>query len=219
MLTIAPPPAVYHHLRREKRVSRNGATTLNRKACSIARSLVRNVGCGGHPPALFTRMSMRPKRSSVASTRCSSCARSVTSVTTACPAVRPTRPRRRCARGRSPCAPHTRRRRPLQPTPGGAGADALARAGDERDAIGHREAVENHGFGSCLRNGRTATGTRTRPAVRCGQATGSHAARTASDPTRSPARAPGAWSRGNGRGTRRPRSRTLRTRGRAGSRT
>ena len=41
-------------------VSRNADVTLNRSAASNARSLVSSSGRGSQPPALFTRMSMRP---------------------------------------------------------------------------------------------------------------------------------------------------------------
>ena len=46
-------------------LSRNADVTLNRNAISNERSLVAMNGRGSEPPALFTRMSMRPNSATV----------------------------------------------------------------------------------------------------------------------------------------------------------
>src|SRR4051794_186318 len=63
-------------------VSENAASTLNRKAASMLRTLVFITGLGSQPPALFTRIVTRPS-SPAAATRAASWSASVTSVGTA----------------------------------------------------------------------------------------------------------------------------------------
>src|SRR5438105_2267635 len=78
MLTTAPsPPSAM--VGTQKRVSRKAVVTLKWNASSKLRSLVRTASRGSQPPALLTRMSMRPSSWVVASTKRSSWLRSVTS--------------------------------------------------------------------------------------------------------------------------------------------
>ena len=82
MLTIAPPPAATM-CGTTSLLRRNADVTLKRKAISNDRSLVAVNALGSDPPALLSRMSMRPNSSTTRATRCSSCSVTVTSVATA----------------------------------------------------------------------------------------------------------------------------------------
>jgi hypothetical protein len=82
MLITAPPPAVSTIFGTLRRVITKAVVTLKRNAFSNSFSPVRRAGFGGQPPALFTRMSIRPNASRVRSIRFSSWLRSSTSVGT-----------------------------------------------------------------------------------------------------------------------------------------
>ena len=126
-------------------VRRNADVTLNRNAASNARSLVSISARGSQPPALFTRMSMRPISPTVRSTSRSRSAVTVTSVGTA----RARRPALAdLGRDRFDVGLGARRAHDVGARfgegPGATGADALARAGDDRDAPVEPESIEDH---------------------------------------------------------------------------
>ena len=133
MFTTLPPPTATM-CGTQSWVSVNAASTLNRNAASTDRALVCGSGRGSQPPALFTRMSTRPSALTVESTSAASWSVSVTSVGTTT-ALRPSadllgdhfQVGLRAGRERDVCA----RFRESDRAPG---ADALTRAGDDRDA-------------------------------------------------------------------------------------
>ena len=143
---MAPPPAVSIMWGTTSRVSRKAEVTLKRKACSKARSLVRSSGWGGQPPALLTRMSMRPNSASVASTRASSCgALGHVGGHGQARGGRWPAPVRRSA---SICSGVRAAQTTSAPTSARAtampGTDAAARAGHDGYLVGHLEQVEDH---------------------------------------------------------------------------
>ena len=146
MLTTAPPPAVSTITGTTSRVSRNGAMTLKRSACSNPSALVRSAGRGGQPPALFTRMSMRPNSST---DRGDEVLELVALEHVGRDDERPP-PGRPHPLGRGlEVGLGARRAHHVGPGLGeghrGAGTDALARAGHDGHPVGQLELVEDHG--------------------------------------------------------------------------
>ncbi len=145
MLTIEPEPAVSTMARAASWLIRNGVVTLNRSAVSKNRSEVCIAARGPVPPALLTRTSRRPNRSTAAATSRSRSSASITSVTTASPR-RPVSSIRATTSSRSvgrPGADHDVGAG-LGQADRDAATDALPAAGDDRDPAVEAEAVEDH---------------------------------------------------------------------------
>ena len=145
MFTMAPPPAVSTIFGTTSRESRKALVTLKRSAVSKKRSLVWSAARGSVPPALFTSTSRRPNASTVA---CTSALQVLGLHDVGAHRERP-----------SPAPSHLVgdgvdvRLRPRRAHDVGArfgererdaAADALAGAGDDRDAVRELEEVEDH---------------------------------------------------------------------------
>ena len=120
--------------------------TLKRSACSNPSALVRSAGRGGHPPALFTRMSMRPNS---VDRRGHEVLELVALEHVGRDDERPPPGRPHPLGGGLEVGHGARRAHHVGPGLGerhrGAGTDALARAGHDGHAVGQLELVEDHG--------------------------------------------------------------------------